>query len=182
MGTVGMTVTSAQSSMSDSSAAMAPAECLAVEGAAEAPVHGDSGFRADRDQAFNNGNDFTHHVKQAVVVFPTVEKARSFLDASAQRWPACKEYTHTQSGSQWSVGQINVAADTLKTITTQRDTRAPGRACGRPLAPAVADGRGADQAGIWCRNNFAHRCPRYRNNVRMQLHRDELTRVTCRVG
>lgn len=133
MGTVGMTVTSTQTSMSDSSATMAPAECLAVDGAAEAPVYGDSGFRAERDQSLNNGDDFTHYVKQAVVLFPTVEKARAFLDASAEQWPACKEYTHTQSGSQWSVGQISVSGDTLKAIATQRDSRAPGWSCGRAL-------------------------------------------------
>jgi len=133
MGTVGMTVTSSQSSMSDSSATMAPAECLAIDGAAEAPVYGDSGFRAERDQSLNNGDDFTHYVKQAVVLFPTVEKARAFLDASAQRWSACREYSHTQSGSQWSVGQISAAGDTLKTIATQKDAGAPGWACGRAL-------------------------------------------------
>ncbi|MGO4442201.1 sensor domain-containing protein [Mycobacterium sp. 2YAF39] len=133
MGTVGMTVTSAQSSMSDNSATMAPAECLAVDGAAEAPVYADSGFRAERDQSLNNGDDFTHYLKQAVVLFPTVEKARAFLDASAQQWPVCSEYTHTQSGSQWSVGRISVANDTLRTIAVQRDHAAPGWACGRAL-------------------------------------------------
>ena len=126
MGTVGMTVTSAQSSMSDNSATMAPAECLAVDGAAEAPVYADSGFRAERDQSLNNGDDFTHYLKQAVVLFPTVEKARAFLDASAQQWPVCSEYIHTQSGSQWSVGRISVANDTLRTIAVQRDHAAPG--------------------------------------------------------
>jgi len=133
MGTVGMSVTSTQTSMSDSSATMAPVECLAVDGAAEAPVYGDSGFRAERDQSLSNGDDFTHYAKQAVVLFPTVEKARAFLDASAQQWSACSEYTHTQSGSQWSVGQIAVAGDTLKTIAAQRDARAPGWSCGRAL-------------------------------------------------
>ncbi len=96
-------------------------------------MYGDSGFRAERDQSLNNGDDFTHYVKQAVVLFPTVEKARAFLDASAQRWSACREYSHTQSGSQWSVGQISAAGDTLKTIATQKDAGAPGWACGRAL-------------------------------------------------
>lgn len=133
MGTVGMTVTSTQTSMSDSSATMEPAECLAVDGAAEAPVYRDSGFRAERDESLNNGDNFTHYVKQAVVLFPLVEKARAFLDASAQLWSSCSQYTHTQSGTQWSVGQISVAGDTLKTIATQRDARDPGWACGRAL-------------------------------------------------
>jgi hypothetical protein len=133
MGTVGMTVTSTQTSMSDSSATMAPAECLAIDGAAEAPVYADSGFRAERDQSLNNGDDFTHYVKQAVVLFPTVDKARAFLDSSAQRWQVCSQYTHTQSESQWSVGHISVSGDTLKTIATQRDAGAVGWACGRAL-------------------------------------------------
>ena len=102
MGTAGMTVTSTQTSMSDNSATMAPAECLAIDGAAEAPVYADSGFRAERDQSLNNGDNFTHYLKQAVVLFPTMEKADAFLDASAEQWPVCSEYTHTQSGSQWS--------------------------------------------------------------------------------
>ena len=134
MATVGMTVTNTQTSMSDNSATMAPAECLAVDGAAEAPVYADSGFRAERDQSLNNGDDFTHYLKQAVVLFPTVEMARTFLDASAQQWRACSEYIHTQSGSQWSVGHISVAGDTLNTIATQRDAGSPGWACGRALA------------------------------------------------
>jgi hypothetical protein len=56
------------------------------------------------------------------------------LDASAQQWPVCSEYTHTQSGSQWSVGQISNANDTLRTIAAQQDAGAPGWACGRALA------------------------------------------------
>src|SRR5258707_3523112 len=37
MGAAGMTVTNTQTSMSDNSATMAPQECLAIDGAAEAP-------------------------------------------------------------------------------------------------------------------------------------------------
>src|SRR5215207_7040908 len=106
MGTTGMAVTGHQDAMSDSSATMAPPECLAIDGAAEAPVYADSGFWAERDQSLNNGDNFTHYLKQAVVLFPTIEKAGVFFDASAQQWPVCRQYTHTQSESQWSVGQI----------------------------------------------------------------------------
>ncbi|MDZ4236404.1 MAG: sensor domain-containing protein, partial [Dietzia sp.] len=88
MGTTGMAVTGSQSVMSDNSATMSPPECLAVDGAAEAPVYADSGFRAERDESLNNGDDFTHYLKQAVVLFPTVEMAAAFFDASAQQWPA----------------------------------------------------------------------------------------------
>jgi hypothetical protein len=134
MATAGMTVTNNQTSMSDNSATMAPQECLAIDGAAEAPVYADSGYWAERDQSLNNGDNFTHYLKQAVVLFPTVEKAGVFFDASAQRWPVCRQYTHTQSESQWSVGQISNANGTLSTTATQQNASAPGWGCGRALA------------------------------------------------
>ena len=133
MGT-GMTVTNTQTSMSDNSATMAPQECLAIDGAAEAPVYANSGYWAEHDQSLNDGDHFTHYLKQAVVLFPTMEKAGAFFDASTQQWPACRQYSHTQSESQWSVGQISNANDTLSTTATQQDASAPGWGCGRALA------------------------------------------------
>jgi len=134
MGATAMTVTNAQTSMSDNSATMAPPECLALDGAAEAAVYADSGFRAERDQSLNDGDNFTHYLKQAVVLFPLVEKAGAFLEASAQQWPACHQYTHLQSGSQWSVGQISNANGTLSATVTELNASAPGWGCGRALA------------------------------------------------
>ncbi|HEV7851448.1 MAG TPA: sensor domain-containing protein [Mycobacterium sp.] len=133
MGTAGMAVTNQQASMSDNSATMAPPECLAIDGAAEAPVYADSGYWAERDQSLNNGDKFTHYLKQALVLFPTIEKAGAFFDASAERWPACRGYTHTQSGTQWSVGQISNADGALSVTATEQDAAAPGWGCGRAL-------------------------------------------------
>ncbi|MBX7432453.1 sensor domain-containing protein [Mycobacterium sp. Y57] len=133
MGTPVMTVVESQTSMSDNSAIMAPPECLAIDGAAEMQVYADSGFRAEHDQSLNDGDDFTHYVKQAVVLFPYLEKAQEFFDASAGQWPACHEYTHTQSGSQWSAGPITRTDDTLSTTAMQQDAAAPGWGCGRAL-------------------------------------------------
>ena len=134
MGTAGMAVTNQQTSMSDNSATMAPQECLAIDGAAEAPVYADSGYWAERDQSLNNGDNFTHYLKQAVVLFPTTEKAGEFFGASAERWPACREYTHTQSETHWSVGPIANVDGTLRTTATQQNASAPGWGCGRALA------------------------------------------------
>ena len=120
--------------MSDNSATMAPPECLAIDGAAEAPVYADSGYWAERDQSLNNGDNFTHYLKQAVVLFPTIEKAGAFFDASTERWPACREYTHTQSETHWSVGPIANVDGTLRTTATQQNASAPGWGCGRALA------------------------------------------------
>ena len=134
MGSAGMTVTNSQTAMSDNSATMAPQECLALDGAAEAPVYANSGYWAERDQSLNDGDGFTHYLKQAVVLFPLVEKAGAFFDTSAQQWAACREYTHTQSESQWSVGQISNANGTLSTTATQQNAVASGWGCGRALA------------------------------------------------
>ena len=134
VGATGMTVTNTQTAMSDNSATMAPQECLAIDGAAEAPVYGNSGYWAERDQSLNDGDNFTHYLKQAVVLFPTVEIAGAFLDASAQQWPTCRQYTHTQSETQWSVGQISNANRTLSTTATLENASAPGWGCGRALA------------------------------------------------
>ena len=129
-----MAVTDSQSVMADNSATMSPPECLAIDGAAEASVYADSGYWAERDESLNNGDNFTHYLKQAVVLFPTREMAGAFFDASAQRWPGCREYTHTQSGSQWTMGPISNENSTLSTIANQQDSGTPGWACGRALA------------------------------------------------
>ncbi|WP_163722539.1 sensor domain-containing protein [Mycolicibacterium psychrotolerans] len=128
-----MAVIEAQSAMSDNSAIMAPPECLAIDGAAEAQVYVNSGFSAERDQSLNDGDAFKHYSKQAVVMFPYLEKAAEFFDASANQWPACHEYTHTQSQSQWTVGEIRNADHVLSTVAMQRDAAAPGWGCGRAL-------------------------------------------------
>lgn len=133
MATTGMTVIDTQSAMSDNSATMEPRECLAVDGAAEAAVYADTGYWAEYDQSLNNGDNFSHYVKQAIVLFPSIDKAGAVFDASAGQWPGCHDYSHTQSGSKWTVGEVTNADNTLSTIATQQDAGNPGWACGRAL-------------------------------------------------
>jgi hypothetical protein len=134
MGATAMAVTRRHDAMSDDSATMRPRECLAIDGAAQAPVYADSGFTAVRDQAMNDGDNFTHYAEQAVVLFPTAKQAGLFLIRSALRWPSCHSYTHIQSGTQWNVGPISDANGALSTVATQQDARAGGWACGHALA------------------------------------------------
>src|SRR6202034_3696184 len=101
MGATDLAVIRKHDAMSDDSATMRPGECLAIDGSAQAQVYGNSGFTAVRDQALNDGNSFTHYAEQAVVLFPTAKQAKAFFVASGLRWPACHQYTHTQSGTQW---------------------------------------------------------------------------------
>ena len=133
MGATEMAVMKTHFAMSDDSATMEPRECLAIDGSAQAVVYADSGFTAERDQTLQEGDNFTHYVQQAVVLFPSAKQAVAFLSASAQQWPACHHYTHTQSGSLWDVGPISNAGGTLSTIATQQNANDPGWACGRAL-------------------------------------------------
>jgi hypothetical protein len=133
MGATEMAVTKSVA-MSDDSATMEPKECLALDGSAQAQVYAGSAFTAELDQTLQDGDNFTHFVEQAVVLFASAKQAGEFFTASAQQWPACRQYTHTQTGSLWTVGPISNANGTLSTTATQQNAKAPGWACGRALA------------------------------------------------
>ena len=134
MGATDMAVNRKHDAMTDDSATMKPPECLAIDGSAQAKVYANSGFSAVRDQALNDGNNFTHYAEQAVVLYPTAKQAKIFFIASGLRWPACHEYTHTQSGTQWTVGPVSDDNGALSTISTQQQAKTGGWACGRALA------------------------------------------------
>jgi hypothetical protein len=134
MGATEMTVTKTHTSMSDDSATMAPKECLAIDGSAQAQVYAGSGYAALRDQTLQEGDNFTHYVEQAVVSFPSANQASAFFNVSAQQWPTCHQYTHTQTNSEWAVAPVSNTDGTLSTSATQQNANAPGWACGRALA------------------------------------------------
>lgn len=134
MGAADLAIVRKHDSMTDDSSTMKPPECLAIDGSAQTQVYANSGFTAVRDQALNDGNGFTHYAEQAVVLFPTAKQAKVFFVASGLRWPACHEYTHTQSKTQWTVGPISDDNGALSTISTQQQAKAGGWACGRALA------------------------------------------------
>ena len=133
MGATGMAIAKTQNTMSNDSATMAPKECLAVDGSAQAQAYAGSGYTAERDQTIQEGDNFTHYVEQAVVLFPTANQANAFLTASAQQWQTCHQYTHLQTKTLWTVGPISNANGTLSTIATEQNAKAPGWACGRAL-------------------------------------------------
>jgi PknH-like extracellular domain len=136
MGTTDMKVTNSRIAMSDDSATMAPRECLAIDGSAQAQVYANSGFINERDQTLNRqeGDNLTHFTEQAVVLFPTAKQAGDFFAASAQQWQACHDYTHIQSKTQWTVGAISNTNGVLSTVATLRDPPSTGwKFCGRAL-------------------------------------------------
>ncbi len=134
MGATELKLTRKHDQMSDDSATMEPRECLAIDGSVQAQVYADSGFTAMRDQAFNDGDNFTHYAEEAVVLFPTAKQAGAFFNNSAKQWPACHQYRHIQSWTEWTAGPISNADGILSVVATQQNARAGGWACGRALA------------------------------------------------
>ena len=68
------------------------------------------------------------------MLFPSAKQAGAFFTASAQQWSACRQYTHTQSGSLWDVGPISNTIGSLSTTATQQNANTPGWACSPALA------------------------------------------------
>ncbi|BBX25035.1 sensor domain-containing protein [Mycolicibacterium alvei] len=129
----GMAVTGTDSQMSDDSGTMEPRECLAVDGAAQAPVYADSGFIDEEEMTLREPDVLAHYAKQAVVRFADADQAKAFYNSSVQQWPACKHYTHTQTGTLWDVGPISAEGGVLSAVATQSNAQAGGWACGRAL-------------------------------------------------
>lgn len=133
MGAKDMAVRNKRVAMSDDSATMKPTECLAIDGSVQAPVYAGSGFTAVRDEALNDGDNFTHYAEQAVVLFPIAKQANAFFTASAKQWSTCHHFSHIQSGTEWTVGYVSNDNGVLSTVAAQDNAKAGGWACGRAL-------------------------------------------------
>lgn len=94
------------------------AACVGVAGTAEAQAYADSGATAVRDQLLRNGPELT--AGQSLVVFASAGQASEFLGASAERWPACREFT--VGGVVSMVGPFANINGTLSTSFTRGTT------------------------------------------------------------
>jgi PknH-like extracellular domain len=132
MGITGIRVEATSAGMADQSAMVPDKACLALQGPAQARVYEGSGWSVLRLQALQDtGNKFTHHVDQAVVLFPSAQDATAFFTASAQAWSACASRHYTVLTGRpdeevWTAGPVSNTNGTLST-TTGTQTSAPIR-------------------------------------------------------
>jgi hypothetical protein len=137
MGATGMTVTVTSTSMADDikvppEAPADEAACVGIVGTAEAQVYGGSGFTAVRDQLLQtSGDNGALSAAQSVVLFPSADQAAAFFAASAQRWPACQQFTLGDKVS--TVGPVSNTNGMLSTSLTQQSQNAPDSVCERAL-------------------------------------------------
>jgi serine/threonine kinase PknH len=136
MGATGMTVTvsGTYNRMVDDSAAVADEKCRVAGDAAEVSVYAGSGWTALRGQEYTEPGDYSHEVHQNVVSFLSANDAAAFFTASAQHWPACRQYTENLPSipnQLWTMGPVTNANDMLSTSETLEDHN--GWSCERAL-------------------------------------------------
>lgn len=116
-------------------------DCLGTFEPLEESVYRPHGATEVRFEIFKTaGSDTGHRVVEAAAVFPSADKARALVEASAQKWGACANQTvkFTSSGkpAEWNVGELTGAAPKITQVRTLAD--GSGRSCQHVLS-AVDD-------------------------------------------
>ncbi len=123
-------------SMDTSGVTVSPSDCLGALYTSQEPVYAGTGYTgvsALVSQEPGDNND--HWVNQAVVLFPSVDKAKSFLQSADDKWKNCagKTVTVTNKGKtyRWTFSQINGEPPKIAMLETQEG--ADGWECQRAL-------------------------------------------------
>jgi len=133
-----MRVAASATAMADSSAQVAPAQCLSAWGPGEQQSYAGSGYTGVKTQVLATGGaDPTHVVNQTVVSFPTSADAEQYLTHTAASWTACAnhdiDYTEASGDHKpWTIGKPSI--DTEKTVIEVTQAAKDGRsACERAI-------------------------------------------------
>lgn len=86
------------------------------------------------------GENPAHRVIEAAATFPSAEKARAFVQASADKWATCAnqtvKFTSSTKASEWTFGDVTGASPKIAQVRTE--TNGSGKACQHVLR-AVSD-------------------------------------------
>ncbi|WP_142280439.1 sensor domain-containing protein, partial [Mycobacterium saskatchewanense] len=127
-------------SMDTSSATLSAPDCRAALYASQSTVYAGSGYTGVNDVVSREpGDNNDHWVDQAVVGFPTADKAKAFLQTSVDKWKGCagKSVSVTNSNGKsyrWTLGQLEGAPPKISMTETQEG--AEGWACQRVASVA----------------------------------------------
>ncbi|OBJ59533.1 sensor domain-containing protein [Mycobacterium sp. 1423905.2] len=108
-------------------------ECVAAFEPLEESVYRPHNPSAARNEVLHTaGENPAHRVVEGAATFPSAEKARAFVAASAERWRACANKTvkfggSGGRGSEWTFGDVDGAAPKISQVRTQTD--GSGRTC-----------------------------------------------------
>jgi serine/threonine kinase PknH len=127
--------------MAKSTLTLSDPSCLGVLYAAQDPTYSGTGYTGvNGNVSSESGDSFDHWVHQAVVTFPSADKARDFLEASAGKWKGCAGKTITVTNTsknktyRWTVSEVQGQPPRITLVNTQE--AAQGWQCQRAMSVA----------------------------------------------
>ncbi|MGE2818100.1 sensor domain-containing protein, partial [Mycobacterium heidelbergense] len=126
-------------SMDTSSVTLSSPDCQGALYTSQDPVYAGSGYTGVSGLVSSEpGDNYDHWVNQAVVRFPSADKAKSFMQTAAGKWKGCagKTVTVTNKGKtyRWTFAQINGSPPKMTVLDTQEG--ADGWECERAMSQA----------------------------------------------
>jgi serine/threonine kinase PknH len=125
--------------MDTSSVTLSMPECQGALYTSQDPVYAGTGYTGLSALVSSEpGDNYDHWVNQAAVAFPSADKAKNFLQTSADKWKGCagKTVAVTNKGKtyRWTFAQINGSPPKIAVADTQEG--ADGWACQRAMGVA----------------------------------------------
>uniref|UniRef100_UPI0018D1D51F sensor domain-containing protein n=1 Tax=Mycobacterium sp. Marseille-P9652 TaxID=2654950 RepID=UPI0018D1D51F len=126
-------------SMDTSSATISLPDCQSALYSTQSPVYAGSGYSGMSGLvAYEPGDNNDHWVNQAVVGFPSADKAKALLQKLADKWNGCAGKTVTVTNNnktyRWTFAQIVGSPPKISLMQTQEG--ADGWACQRVMSLA----------------------------------------------
>ena len=126
-------------SMDTSPVTLSLPSCQGVLYTSQDPVYAGSGYTGVSGLVSSEpGDNYDHWVNQAVVLFPSADKAKSFLQTSVDKWRNCAGKTVTVTNKsktyRWTFAQINGSPPKVTVVDTQEG--ADGWECQRAIGVA----------------------------------------------
>ncbi|OBA74837.1 hypothetical protein A5641_26685 [Mycobacterium sp. 1554424.7] len=139
MGSSEMTPGKPITSMDTSSVTLSLPNCQGALYTSQDPVYAGTGYSGISGLVSSEpGDNNDHWVNQAVVAFPSADKAKAFVQTSADKWKGCagKTVTVTNKSKQyrWTLAQVNGSPPKIAMMETQEG--ADGWACERAMGVA----------------------------------------------
>jgi serine/threonine kinase PknH len=125
--------------MDQSSVTLSSPDCQGALYTTQDPVYAGTGFTGISGLVSSEpGDNYDHWVNQAVVLFPTADKAKAFMESEADKWKGCAGKTITVTNKnktyRWTFAQVQGTPPKISVMDTQEG--ADGWECQRALSVA----------------------------------------------
>jgi serine/threonine kinase PknH len=139
MGSSSMTPGKPITSMDSSSVTLSLPNCQGALYTSQDPVYAGTGYTGVSGLVSSEpGDNYDHWVNQAVVAFPSADKAKAFLQTAADKWKNCAGKTVTVTNKsktyRWTFAQVNGGPPKFTVLDTQEG--ADGWECQRAMGLA----------------------------------------------